>query len=428
MKNIFKYIFSITKSDNNKHNIINCLGIKLKIKRRIHTKNKLSYINYVLNHQLDKSCFVPKTEDKHQFKNDDVKLIAFYLPQFHDFEENIKWFGPGFSEWSNTSKAVPQYDGHYQPHIPIDVGYYNLDNTDIMKKQIELAKQYGIYGFSIYYYWYSGKKLMEKPLEKFLADKSLNIPFFLFFANQDWTMQWDNGNEKEILYQQFLNDGDAEKFMADILPYMKDERYIKIDNKPLMVLYDVQKYPYEKYIEFNKEIREIAKQNGFDDLYILTTVRTYMNIQELKAVTDKYKIDSLLEFFPQGLVDKLINEKYPKIINPLFKGRCFNVAEMIEHKKYLYKSNTKIFKGCFTNWDNTARKCYNGANILENTPAGYKQWLKDLINWTKKNKQLNEQYVFINAWNEWAEGAHLEPDQKYGYAYLQVTKDVLENK
>ena len=428
IKNILKKFFSIEKSKNNKHSIIKILGLKLKIRRKIHKKDRLAYINYVLNHQLDKSCFIPKCKEFHKFNDDDIKLIAFYLPQFHDFEENVKWFGPGFSEWSNTSKAVPQYDGHYQPHIPIELGYYNLDNTDVMKKQIELAKQYGIYGFSIYYYWYSGQKVMEKPLEKFLADKSLDMPFFLFFANQDWTMQWDNGNEKEILHEQILNDGDEEKFMADILPYMKDDRYIKIDNKPLMVLYDIQKYPFEKYIEFNNSIRQIAKQNGFDDLYIITTVRNYMNLDNLKEITDKYQIDSLLEFVPQGVVDKIFPQRYPKIINPAFRGRCFDVAEAIKNKNYLYDANTKVFKGCFTNWDNTARKCYNGANILENTPDGYKKWLKDIINWTIKNKSPKEQFIFINAWNEWAEGAHLEPDQKYGYAYLQATKDAIEDK
>ena len=147
IKNILKKFFSIEKSKNNKHSIINILGLKLKIRRKIHKKDRLAYINYVLNHQLDKSCFIPKCKEFHKFNDDDIKLIAFYLPQFHDFEENVKWFGPGFSEWSNTSKAVPQYDGHYQPHIPIELGYYNLDNTDVMKKQIELAKQYGIYGF-----------------------------------------------------------------------------------------------------------------------------------------------------------------------------------------------------------------------------------------------------------------------------------------
>ena len=428
MKFVLNKIYSIRKSSNNKHNILTILGIKLKIKRKIHKKDRLAYINYVLNHQLDKSCFVPKSNEFHKFNDEDVKLIAFYLPQFHDFEENIKWFGPGFSEWSNTSKAVPQFDGHYQPHIPIDVGYYNLDNTDVIRKQIELAKQYGIYGFSIYYYWYSGQKVMEKPLEKFLADKTLDMPFFLFFANQDWTMQWDNGNEKQVLHEQILNDGDAEKFMADILPYMKDERYIKINNKPLMVLYDVQKYPYEKYLEFNSSIRKIAKDNGFDDLYILTAVRSHMDLNNLKEIVDKYNVESLLEFFPLGAIDRIFSQKYPKIINPSFKGRCFDVAHSIKNKRYMYETNANLFKGCFTNWDNTARKCYNGAAIYESNPINYKVWLKDIINWTKENKEKTEQFVFINAWNEWAEGAHLEPDQKYGYAYLQATKDVLENK
>ena len=427
---IVKNIFSINKSRNNKHNIVKILGIKLKVKRRVHKKDKLAYVNYVLNHQLDKSCFIPKTEDKHQFKKDDVKLIAFYLPQFHDFEENVKWFGPGFSEWSNTSKAVPQYDGHYQPHIPIDVGYYNLDNTDVIKKQIELAKQYGIYGFSFYYYWYSGKKLMEKPLEKFLADKSLDIPFFLFWANHDWSKLWDNGANCEVLYKQTLYKDDAIKFMNDVLPYMKDERYIKIDNKPLMVLYDLNKYPYDVYLEFNREIRKIAKENGFDDLYIISPVGGTDNIQELKDKIDKYEINSLFEFWPYGFKEYknlLIEDTFKKIVNPYFKGTIYNVKKFIEDKKFLYNADFNVFKGCFPNWDNTPRKCYNGAQICENTPYYYKKWLSSLIEWTKCNKPNNEQYIFINAWNEWAEGAHLEPDQKYGYAYLQATKEALEH-
>lgn len=430
MKNFVKYIFSVQKSENNKHNIISFFGIKLKTRRKIHKKDRLAYINYVLNHQLDKSCFVPKSNEFHKFNEDDVKLIAFYLPQFHDFEENIKWFGPGFSEWSNTSKAVPQYDGHWQPHIPIDVGYYNLDNTDVIRKQIELAKQYGIYGFSIYYYWYSGKKVMEQPLEKFLADKSLNMPFFLFWANHDWSKLWNKGLNTEVLYKSKLKNDDALKFMNDIIPYMKDERYIKIDNKPLLVIYDIKIFPYDSYIKFNREIRKIAKANGFDDLYIISPVGKTENLKSLKEVITKYELDSLFEFWPFGFAEYkniLIEDKYEKIINPYFKGNVFNVEKFIKDQKYLYPSDFKLFKGCFPNWDNTSRKCYNGAQICQNTPLNYKKWLKDIINWTKKNKTKSRQVVFINAWNEWAEGAHLEPDQKYGYAYLQATKEALEN-
>ena len=295
-----------------------------------------------------------------------------------------------------------------------------------MKKQIQLAKQYGIYGFCFYYYWYSGKKIMEKPIERFLCDKSLNIPFFLFWANEDWTMLWDNGNEKEVLYKQDLNVNDSYKFMQDMLPYFKDERYIKIDNKPLMVLYDIEKYPYEKYITFNKEIRAIARENGFDDLYIMTTIKGNMDINNLEYITKKYYLDSMLEFFPQGLTYKMIDRKFEKIVNPKFQGICYDIHKFISQKTYLYETKANVFKGCFPNWDNTSRKCYKGAYIFQNTPEDYKKWLKDIIEWTKQNKPDNRQFVFLNAWNEWAEGAHLEPDQKYGYAYLQATKDAIE--
>ena len=155
----FALFFSVSFDKKGKHKILTILGIKIhfKIRQNINNKDYEQYAEYVLNKQLDKSDFVKLSDDFYNASDNDVKLISFYLPQFHDFEENIKWFGKGFSEWSNTSKAVPQFVEHYQPHIPIDVGYYNLDNNSAIKRQIELAKQYGIYGFSFYYYWFSGK-------------------------------------------------------------------------------------------------------------------------------------------------------------------------------------------------------------------------------------------------------------------------------
>lgn len=421
-----KRFMYVEDSNDNSHQIFNILGVKIKRKKKVNKKELNLYLDYVLNNQLDKSNFVKPIQEVHQFKENDVKIISFYLPQFHDFEENIKWFGRGFSEWSNTSKTLPQYIGHWQPHIPIDVGYYNLTGTEIIERQISLAKQYGIYGWAFYYYWYSGKKIMEKPIENFLADKSLDMPFFLFWANEDWTMLWDNGEFQETLHRQALLQGDAEKFMNDILPYMKDDRYIKIGNKPLLVIYELKKYPYEKYIDFNKKIREIAKQNGFSDLYIMTTVREWMDNTNLKEITDKYNLDSMLEFSPQGITH-ILERKNKTFMNPKFKGFCLDIGKYIKEKKYIFNSNTKLFKGCFPNWDNTPRRCYNGSQIIENTPQNYKIWLKDIINWTKNNKLQDEQYVFINAWNEWAEGAHLEPDTRYGYAYLRATKEALED-
>lgn len=421
-------LFGINKEK--KLTVIKFLGIKIKIRHKekiqaavINDNDKDAYIEYVLNHQLDKSLFIGCDRNNLYNGSNKVKPIAFYLPQYHDFAENIKWFGRGFSEWSNTSKAVPQYVGHWQPHIPIDVGYYNLDNISVMKRQIELAKQYGIYGFCFYYYWFSGTKIMEKPIQKFLADTSLDMPFFLFWANEDWSMLWDNGKEKEILYKQEIVDGDAEKFMQDILPFMKDSRYIKIDNRPLLILYQPQKYPLDILKNFINKIQNIARSEGFDGLYLMTTAKGARS--EYAETVSKYGFDALVEFFPAGL-SKMLDQKSEKIVNSKFKGICYDMAKFVKEKGYLYDTSVKIFKGCFPSWDNTPRKCYNGAQICENTPQDYKTWLKDIISWTHKNHKDNEQFVFINAWNEWAEGAHLEPDQKYGYAYLEATREALE--
>lgn len=429
-KKIIQNIFSLKNNQEKTHKVLTILGIKLKIKKqyKISKREAFDYIDFVLNQQLDKSNFVEQTHDIHEFKDQDVKLISFYLPQFHDFDENVKWFGKGFTEWSNTSKAVPQFIGHYQPHIPIDVGYYNLNDNFIMQRQIELAKQYGVYGFSFYYYWFSGEKLMEKPLERFLQDKSLNIPFFLFWANEDWTMLWDNGKDREVLHKQELLKNDEAKFMNDILPYMKDDRYIKIDNKPLLIIYNPHNYQFERFIEFNNKIRQIAKEHGFKDLYIMTTTcrADDSDCKSYKEFVQTYRLDSLLEFFPQGIFMHDMKQLKPTIMNKKFKGQCLDMHDFITNKKYIYNSSLNLFKCAFPHWDNTSRKCYNGADIYQNTPNDYKTWLKDIINWTKNNHKVDDQFVFINAWNEWAEGAHLEPDKKYGYAYLQATKEALE--
>lgn len=419
MKIVKKYL-----TKDNRHTVYKFGKLKIKLKNILGEVYN-GYLDYLFNNQRDKSKFIPAGCEKYDFSSNNVKTVAFYLPQYHDFPENVEWFGRGFSEWSNTSKTVPQYLGHWQPHIPIDVGYYNLNDNTVMKRQIELAKQYGIYGFCFYYYWFSGEKLMEKPLEKFLSDKSLDMPFFLFWADEDWTMLWDNGNCRDVLHKQELLEGDAEKFMHDILPYMKDERYIKINNRPLLVIYQLKIFPYDKYCEFVKRIREIAKENGFDDLYILSTIKENMNFNNLKPVTDKYNIDSMLEFFPQGLLS-VIELKKQNFINRKFKGKCHDVEKFVNKKGYLYDTDTKVFKGVFPNWDNTPRRCFQGPNILQMSIEDYKVWLKDIIQWTQKNKPEEEQFVFINAWNEWAEGAHLEPDQKFGYGYLQATKEALE--
>lgn len=381
------------------------------------------YLDYLFNNRFYNKDFVKDNEFNDEIVNK-TKIIAMYLPQYHDFEENVRWFGKGFSEWTNTSKTFPQYIGHWQPHVPIDVGYYNLNNIDVMKRQIELAKKYGIYGFGFYYYWFSGKKIMEKPLEKFLADKSLEMPFFLFWANEDWTMLWDNGEYKEVLYEHKIENDDAEKFMLDILPYMKDSRYIKIDNKPMLCVYQPENIPHNTYVSFINAINNIAIKNGFNGIYLISPLKENYDFNCLENIQNKYSLNALFEFYPLGLHNKM-KKKETKFANENNSSICFDVNDYIENKSYIFETKANLMKGIFPNWDNTPRRVLQGATIFESCPENYKKWLSDIIKWTNNNKNINERFVFINAWNEWAEGAHIEPDSKYGYAFLAKTREAL---
>lgn len=391
----------------------------------IQDKSSRDFLDWMYKQRDDKSHFVPEAEDSIKRTDQMPKVIVAYLPQFHDFPENVKWFGKGFSEWTNSSQTLPQFLGHRQPHTPIDVGFYNLNTSQIMHRQAELAKKYGITGFCVYYYWFSGKKLMDRPLKHILEDKSLDFPFFLFWANDDWTMAWGNGATREVLYRGNLVPKDAELFMEDVLPYMKDPRYIRIGNKPVLLIYKIALTPKGDYLEFVERIQKIAVNNGFDGLYLLSPIEDFMDHENLEGVQEEYKLDALMEFHPIA-GRKGWNIKHEDFFDPAYRSTCYDVDDFVKNRRYLLDTRAKVFPGLFPDWDNSPRRYNRGAWILQSSPENYKQWLSDLIQWTKEHNGPDEQFIFVNAWNEWAEGAHLEPDTYYGYAYLQQTRDALE--
>ncbi|MBQ0035691.1 MAG: glycoside hydrolase family 99-like domain-containing protein [Firmicutes bacterium] len=383
------------------------------------------FLKWIYQLRDDKKHFVPETENNIKTTRSMPKIIATYLPQFHDFSENIEWFGRGFSEWTNTSQTVPQFIGHRQPHVPIDVGYYNLNTSNTMYRQIELAKKYGIYGFSIYYYWFSGVKLMDHPLKMLLQDPKLDFPFFLFWANVDWTKEWGDGANRETLYKSEIHPEEAEKFMEDVLPYMKDSRYIRINNKPVLLIYKLNMTKKEDYDAFVKNIQSIARREGFEGLYLLSPIEDYMDHENLEEVEKHYMLDALIEFHPVAGRTGWMTKK-EQFMDPSCRSICYDVDDFVSNKKYLLNTKAKVFPGLFPDWDNSPRRYNRGAWILQNTPDNYKEWLLDLVKWVRKHNQPEERFIFVNAWNEWAEGAHLEPDSYYGYAYLQKTREALE--
>lgn len=418
-KTFLRNIFSLRNE--NKHKVLTITGIKIKIgkKQYCSKKYKKEYTDWLAKRNLEKSLeFVPFKKNK--ITKNDEKLIAFYLPQFHTFKENDEWHGKGFSEWTNVTKAIPQFTGHNQPQLPIDVGFYDLSTDKVMYRQIELAKNYGIYGFCFHYYWFSGKRLMEKPIFNYLNNKELDLPFCLCFANENWSKNWDGGDKEVLIEQKFLED-DPKQFAQDIMPFFADERYIKINNKPILVVYKPQLFKKEILKNFADELNKKAKENGLDGVYLIMA-----KTQDIETNPKEFFMDAVVEF-PPHIIDRYAKKVIKKTyLNPSFNGRIFDMEGFIKKQEYLYETDYKLYKTVFPSWDNTARKAYTGASVFEISPELYKKWLKDCINWTKEKNNKDEQFIFINAWNEWAEGAHLEPDQKYGYAYLQATKEVLE--
>ncbi len=347
------------------------------------------------------------------------KAIAFYLPQFHPFLENDEWWGRGFTEWTNVTKAVPLFVGHYQPQLPIDLGFYDLRLTEVMHRQVELAKQYGVHGFCFHYYWFSGKRLMEKPLFNYLADAKLDFPFCLCWANEPWSRRWD-GSEDELLIGQNLQPDDDRRFIEDLMPFLKDPRYITIEGKPVLIIYRPHLWQKNRVQVLTANFRSIAKENGLHGLYLITALS-----HEFRDSPNDWGFDAGVEFPPHmcGMVPQVPGLRFA---NGNFSGTVHDMRALVDAEEYMVPSATTTFKTVFSAWDNTARKNCSAFIFHHCEPVVYKKWLSNILQYTYRNNSAHEQYVFINAWNEWAEGAHLEPDRKYGYAFLQATAESFE--
>ncbi|WP_312420732.1 glycoside hydrolase family 99-like domain-containing protein [Anaerospora hongkongensis] len=349
--------------------------------------------------------------------DDDTKLIAFYLPQFHPILENDQWWGRGFTEWTNVTKAVPQYLGHNQPHLPIDVGFYDLRNIDVMKRQTELARQYGIYGFCFYHYWFGGKRLLEKPVNNLLENPDIQYPFCLCWANENWTRRWDGLNH-EILISQNHSPEDDIAFIEDVARYFNDSRYIRINGKPLFIVYRPMLFPDPKATI--KRWRDYCCQQGIGELFIVGVKAFGLRSPQTLG------LDAVVEFPPNSLYAPQITNQV-SMMNPDFSGQIYDYKDCVRRKQYLKRDSYITFKTAMPGWDNTARRPNNPTIFHGAEPIVYQEWLEDIMRFTKRHLAKDSQFIFINAWNEWAEGAHLEPDRKYGYGNLQATANALLN-
>ncbi len=347
-----------------------------------------------------------------------VKPICFYLPQFHAIPENDEWWGKGFTEWTNVRPAKPQFEGHYQPHVPHeDIGYYNLLDRETQAKQIELAKQYGIGGFCYYLYWFSGTRLLEQPIDNMLADPTLDFPFCVCWANENWSRRWD-GLDHDLLMVQDYSAEDDIAFITNISKYLKDDRYIRVDGKPLLVIYRPNLFPDMKSTV--RRWRRWCRDNGVGEIYL-----AYPQSFE-KVDPTVYDFDAALEFPPN-------NSKPPNITDDVtprvedYQAKVYDWRIFVERSEEYEDPGYTLFRSATPAWDNTARKKSKGTIFHNSCPKLFTKWLENAFSETlAQRNNPDERLVFINAWNEWAEGAHLEPDQKYGYAWLQAVRDAHE--
>lgn len=338
------------------------------------------------------------------------RLIAFYLTQFHPTPENDLWWGKGFTEWTNVTKAKPLFEGHHQPHLPGDFGFYDLRVRETRRDQIEVAKQYGIDGFCYHYYWFSGKRILNLPLDDMLADPKSDMPFCLCWANENWTRRWDAAEHEVLIAQAYLPDDDL-NFIKSVEPFLRDPRYIRVDGAPFLIVYRPQHLPDPQ--RSAQVWREYCQRVGIGSIHLCSAL-THGNENYLQ-----FGFDSGVEFPPHNLRNGNINHQV--CFFAPFQGNIMDFRQVA--RSYLEREYAapEVFKCVFPSWDNTARTGSRALVVAHATPDNYEWWLARTLEKSEANFSGRERLLFINAWNEWAEGCHLEPDRRYGRAFLEAT-------
>lgn len=343
-----------------------------------------------------------------------VRAIAFYLPQFHPIPENDIHWGEGFTEWTNTTKALPQFEGHYQPRLADALGYYDLRLAETQVRQAALARLYGIGGFCYHYYWFAGRRVMNRPIEQMLANPAIDLPFCLSWANEPWTRAWD-GRSQEVIIPYVSEPETDRRFIDDVMPFLKDPRYLRVNGKPLLVVYRAARL--KNAAATLDHWRARAREEGLAGLYIVCAL-TYNTAEPLE-----YGVDAAVEFPPHGLVARDRTPDYPKH-NAHFAGSIFDYAETVEAESVRKTDAFTRIRTVFPAWDNEARAPGRGTCFTGSTPALYRRWLSFALAEARRDPR-GPGLVFVNAWNEWAEGAYLEPDRRFGFAYLDATRAAL---
>ena len=359
-----------------------------------------------------------------------MKLLAIYLPQFHAIKENDVWWGEGYTEWTSVKRARPLFTGHYQPKVPLRAEYYDLSEEDAKtwKRQSKLARDYGLYGFCIYHYWFTGKQLLEKPMEILLQHGEVDINYCICWANESWTRTWYGLENEVLMAQEYGDETDWKAHFEYLLPFFQDKRYIKVDNKPVVNIY--RSSDIKCLEEMLKYWNSLAKKEGFDGMYIVSA-NTAGKLEYRNNLIDAsynfepgYTLNHVLSKCMRNKINMniLLKTLYNKVVSKknverVIDARVINNA--MNQKKI--SSEKPIYKGAFSMWDNTPRRDYKGLVYMNTTPQLFQEALSKIKGLIKNE----DEFVYINAWNEWGEGCYLEPDQVNEYAYLEAIKKVV---
>ena len=366
-----------------------------------------------------------------------MKIIAFYLPQFHTIPENDEWWGKGFTEWVNVKKARPMYEGHNQPRVPLNNYYYNLLDDGVQKWQDDLAKKYGVYGFCFYHYWFDGKLLLEKPVENYLNNTDLDTHYCICWANEHWTNAWSGKEAKVLIPQRYGSKQEWDEHFYYLLPFFKDDRYIKKDNKPLFVIYRPELI--DCLNDMLEEWDRLARENGFNGISFAYQHAGFT----VSPKCDESHFDFALEYHPNcaqvfmSMERNRVFEKIKKAIITFIENKVgINLREKIKRslRHYDYDKiweyinnmkprNEKCVPGAFVDWDNTPRRGEKGFVVDGASPEKFKKYLKKQIE--KARDEYHKDMIFIFSWNEWAEGGYLEPDSYNKYGYLEAISAAL---
>lgn len=343
-------------------------------------------------------------------------LIAFYLPQFHAIPENDAWWGEGFTEWRNVTRALPQFEGHAQPRLPGALGFYDLSQPKAMRQQMQLARTYGIGAFCSYFYWFAGKTLLEQPLRQWLDDPSLDLPLCLCWANENWSRRWD-GRADDLLIGQQHSPADDLAFIEHVSRYLKDPRYLRVDGKPLLLLYRPSMLPEPEATA--RRWRLWCREHGIGEIH-LAYVQSFDRVDPRSI-----GFDAAVEFPPNNTTLPPITGRQ-RLLNPDFRGDVYDWRELARSAMARPDPAYPLYPCVNPGWDNEPRRSGTGRVFAHSSPRGYRDWLRHAITTSRRRhtKQAAPP-VFINAWNEWAEGAVLEPDARTGHAWLHATRAAL---